>query len=199
MRTNCSASVGWSGVRRARAGWVRSRMAGRALVVLMAACGGCRREEASPPTTHGSAAPGAALPAALFVTKAPVAAIDVRAAIGGSASDAVTVRGRIAGSKQPFVEGRAMFTLLDLGVKTCADEKDEGCTTPWDCCCTPREEIASGSVVVQIADAGGSALKVDLRGKGGLAEMAEVTVTGRITRTGGNPLLSADSIFVSPR
>src|SRR5687768_15020565 len=58
--------------------------------------------------------------------------------------DEVVVVGRIGGDRNPWVEGRAMFVIVDPSppdptVKPCPEE--EGCPTPWDYCCADPEAL----------------------------------------------------------
>jgi len=49
--------------------------------------------------------------------------------------EAVVVVGRIGGSSDPWVEGRAAFSIVDLSLKACSDIEGDQCQTPWDYCC----------------------------------------------------------------
>ena len=42
--------------------------------------------------------------------------------------DDVVIVGRIGGSENPWIEGRAAFSIVDPSLKPCAD----GCPKPWD-------------------------------------------------------------------
>ena len=44
--------------------------------------------------------------------------------------DDVLIVGRIGGSSNPWIEGRAAFTIVDLSVKSCNDTLDDKCPTP---------------------------------------------------------------------
>ena len=47
--------------------------------------------------------------------------------------DDVVIVGRI-GSENPWVEGRAAFTIVDASLKSCAEVGSDDCPTPWDFC-----------------------------------------------------------------
>ncbi len=181
----------------------------RLLTVLLLACGlsGCDRGAA--PATGGSSAATApaagpapaapALPADLFATAEPAGARGVlEAKAAARVGEEVTVRGRIGGRKEPFVEGRAMFTLVELALPTCNDKHGDGCPTPWDYCCEPATEVVRQSLTVQVPGPDGKALRTGLAGAHGLKPMAEVVVTGRIARVeeGGIVVLDARQIWV---
>ena len=42
----------------------------------------------------------------------------------------IVIVGRIGGSENPWVEGRAAFSIVDPSLKPCED----GCPKPWDYC-----------------------------------------------------------------
>jgi hypothetical protein len=49
-------------------------------------------------------------------------------------SDEVVIVGRIGGSENPWVDGRAAFSIVDLSLKSCLECGSEGCLKPWDYC-----------------------------------------------------------------
>ena len=49
-------------------------------------------------------------------------------------SDEVIIVGRIGGSENPWVDGRAAFSIVDLSLKSCLECGSEGCLKPWDYC-----------------------------------------------------------------
>ena len=131
------------------------------------------------------AQPAEALPANLIVATAPPAtAKDVVDARKASDGDEVVVRGRIGGSAKPFVDGRAVFQLVDLELKTCdqASPMDD-CKTPWDYCCDDKADVFAKSVTVQVVGTGGQPLRAMLDGVGGLKPMGEVAVKGTVKKS----------------
>jgi hypothetical protein len=101
---------------------------------------------------------------------------------GAKAGQAITVVGRIGGSENPFVAGRAMFTIVDPALKSCADGGDpDHCTTPWDYCCEDRKALKSGMATIEIAGADGKPLAGSVKGVSGLDPLAIVAVTGTVT------------------
>lgn len=103
--------------------------------------------------------------------------------------DTVTIQGRIGGSVYPFVENRAVFTIVGPGLLACSDREDDHCKTPWDYCCDPRDEILRHSATIQVTDAAGKPLKVGLKGQAGLKELSTVTVVGKVTHAGEKALI----------
>jgi hypothetical protein len=156
---------------------------------------GCDRKAE---TTKTAAAPAAALPESLFLAAAPADAKDVKDAKPTlKAGDKVVLAGRIGGSKAPFVAGRAVFTLVDPRLQTCADDPADTCTTPWDYCCEAPEVLNANMATVQVVNADGQPVKAGLEGVHGLKALAKVTVVGTVTQADGkNLLVKADGIYV---
>ena len=48
--------------------------------------------------------------------------------------DDVVVIGRIGGSANPWVLGRAAFSIVDPSLKSCTECGSDGCPKPWDYC-----------------------------------------------------------------
>jgi hypothetical protein len=108
--------------------------------------------------------------------------------------DEVVMVGRIAGSKKPFVEGRASFAVTDLSIKPC--EPDEGCPTPWDCCCVPKEELLPATAQVKFVGGDGKTLGVGAKELLGVKELTVVVVKGKASRDEqGNLTVVASGLF----
>ena len=155
------------------------------------------------PTTPKQPSPAAkpeapALPSNLFLEKEPEGAKPVEAVkASAKAGDKVIIRGRIGGSASPFVDGRAVFTLMGPGVKACSDNPEEGCKTPWDYCCETPDTIARHSATILVADAAGNPLRVGLKGANGLKELSEVVVQGTVKEAKDKILIiNATGLFV---
>ena len=111
---------------------------------------------------------------------APVEFVDV-ASIKKTAKegDQVVVRGRIGGRAEPFVEGAAVFIIMDPAIPDCSAKEDDHCPIPWDYCCETPETIMANSATVQIVDGDGQPLLVDLTQQG-LKPQDEVIVVGAV-------------------
>lgn len=48
--------------------------------------------------------------------------------------DDVAILGRIGGSEDPWVEGRAAFSIVDVSLKSCLECGSDECPKPWDYC-----------------------------------------------------------------
>ncbi|MEQ8820805.1 MAG: hypothetical protein RLY93_11225 [Sumerlaeia bacterium] len=131
-----------------------------------------------------------ALPEGFFLAEAPANALTVsQARANAKAGDDIALTGYIGGRVEPFTEGRAIFLVADSEVApACTD----ACAVPWDACCVPRDTIAANSATIQVLDADGKTLKVDLKGQNGLEPGAEVTVVGKV-REANESLLIVDA------
>ena len=121
------------------------------------------------------------IPAGL-ITKGPAAGTGVSAVkVTSQQGDTITLVGRIGGSEEPFGADRAVFTIVDPALKSCADAGDPGhCETPWDYCCEDRASLKRSTATIEIAGPDGRPLKVALRGVSGLDPLATVAVTGTV-------------------
>lgn len=156
-----------------------------ATAALLASCE--KKEVAAAPT---ASAPSAALSTVLTATPTgeptPIHLIRASAKPG----DQITVRGKIMGNEKPFVEGRAAFILGDPEVLTaCNEDPADKCTTPWDNCCDSPEDKKRGIATIQIVGADGRVLKESAEGVQGLANLATVTVTGKVAEGSSADLL----------
>ena len=153
---------------------------------------GCDNDDApaTPAPAQPTAESNAALPANLFLDKAPDGAVDLAAAKkSAKPGDEVIVRGRVAGQKDPLAPNRAILTLLDASVKTCEQVPGDGCPTPWDACCEPRESLQASTATIQVVDADGKPLKATLRDAGGIDPLKELVVVGKVADTGDKNIL----------
>lgn len=143
----------------------------------------------------------APLPSGFFVEKQPESAKDVsevRKTGTLKAGDEVVLRGRIGGSKEPFVAGRAVFTLMGRGIKACNENPDDKCSKPWDYCCETKEEILVNSVTVQVVDAKGQILRTDMKGRRGLKELSEMVVVGKVASADGKAVVvNATAVYTA--
>ena len=108
----------------------------------------------------------------------------------------IVVVGRIGGAANPWIEGRAAFTLLDASKLIVAEGVDSGenemCT--GDCCATER---AGCTMLVKVVDESGRVLAADSRKLFGLAANDMVVVRGTVSKDeSGNVAVLADGVHV---
>jgi len=158
-----------------------------ALTIASLSLAGCSEQGSAPAAPGGGKPTGGStsavgLPEGMVVRTAMTDAVGVGSCkASAKLGDSVVVVGRIGGSRTPFVGSRAIFTLVDPAVKSCADGHDpDHCKTPWDYCCTPREELNANMITVEIAGADGKALPFSVRGASGLEPAAKVAVAGKV-------------------
>jgi hypothetical protein len=162
-----------------------------ATAALLASCEKKEAAATAPTTSAPSAALSTVLAAAPTGAPTPIHLIRATAKPG----DEITVSGRIMGNEKPFVEGRSAFILGDPEVLTpCNEDPADKCTTPWDVCCDSPEDKKRGIATIQIVGADGRVLKESVEGVGGLANLAAVTVTGKVAEGS-----SADVLIINAR
>jgi hypothetical protein len=161
-----------------------------ATAALLASCGKKEVSLTAPTVSAPSTALSAVLAAAPTGEPKSIHLIRTTAKPG----DEITISGKIMGNEKPFVEGRAAFILGDPEVLTpCNENPGDGCTTPWDTCCDSPEDKKRGTATIQIVGADGRVLKESLEGIGGLANLATVTVTGKVAEGSSADLLIIDA------
>ena len=166
--------------------------------VLLAA--GCTDDPA--PTT-GAPPAATAIPAEFRLAASPAGAIPVgEAKKTAKEGEEVVIRGVVGGSVDPFVQGRAMMTIVDpKAVVSCgAMGGEDHCPTPWDYCCVAQEQLLANTATIRVAGADGQPLKGDLKGWNGVAPMKIVVVKGKVGPRPQAAVLVVDAagIFVEP-
>lgn len=110
--------------------------------------------------------------------------------------DPIVVVGRIGGAANPWVEGRAAFTLLDASMSVVAagedDEAGEMCME--DCCAGAR---AACTTLVKVVDADGRLIAADARQLLGITDSDTLVVRGKASKDeSGNFFVLADGVHV---
>jgi hypothetical protein len=104
--------------------------------------------------------------------------------------------GRIGGSENPWIEGRAAFSIVDNSLKACSDIPGDNCPRPWDYCCQ-TDQLPTATALVKLVDESGELVKTDARKLLQLKELATVVVQGKAQRDeAGNLTVLADGIYV---
>ena len=158
-----------------------------ATAALLASCGEKESTTAAAPV---ASAPSSALAAVLAAIPAgePQSIHLIRAT--AKPGDTITISGKIMGNEKPFVDGRSAFILGDPEVLTpCNEDPADKCTTPWDNCCDSPEDKKRGIATIQVLGPDGRVLKEPVEGVGGLAKLAQVTVSGKVAEGSSADLL----------
>lgn len=167
--------------------FLTQRLAWVAPLALAAALVACKKQESgasSASSSNGATGAGAgasaSLPAGFVLAAAPVGEASPVAAVKASAKegDAVTIRGVIGGGAEPMAKERALFTIVDPAVPSCAAMEEDHCPTPWDYCCEDSKSLVANSATVQVLGADGRPLALDLAQIEGVRPLSEVIVTG---------------------
>lgn len=109
---------------------------------------------------------------------------------------ALVMVGRVGGSANPWIEGRAAFTLLDasMTVVTEGEDTEEGAICTGDCCATERLECTA---MVKVVDSDGELVAVDSRQLLGIKESDMVVVAGKAKKDeSGNFVMLASGVHV---
>lgn len=108
--------------------------------------------------------------------------------------DAVAVVGRV----KDFVDGQAVFTVMDSKVPACNDSPGDKCPTPWDYCCETKETVTANSATVKIVGDGADALKGNLQGVNSIDHLTTVVAEGKAQRDqAGNLTVLANRVYVT--
>lgn len=164
-----------------------------ALSVLSLASG-CSGPSSATSSPSAPSADGVRLDLSLVLADEPAnerSVADVRE--NGQQGEEVVVAGWIAGSQQPFIEGRAAFTIVDVSLPPMDCAK-----LPWSFCCMPKNVLVPRIVLVKFVDEQGKTILKDARGLLGVKEAATVVVHGQVdcTEEGEVTAILADGLYV---
>ena len=131
------------------------------------------------------------------LTEEPDGAVGVIAARESAEDGApIVLVGRVGGSANPWITGRAAFTLLDASMSVVAEGEDsaEGEICTGDCCALERQNCTT---LVKVVDSQGKLVAVDSRELLGLKESDMVVVKGTAQKDKtGNFVMLASGVFV---
>ncbi len=157
---------------------------------------GCTQDE--PTITETTTAPAPAIDGSQFIlTEEPseVATVIEAREKSEDGQDVVLV-GRIGGSVNPWIKGRAAFSIVDQSLKACSDIPGDECKIPWDYCCE-TQKLPTSMAFVKFVDDDGRPLKADARELLSLKELQTVVVRGKAKRDeAGNLTVLASGLFV---
>lgn len=105
--------------------------------------------------------------------------------------------GRIGGAENPWIDGRAAFTLLDASMSVVANgtgQETENAVCMEDCCAADRLDCTT---LVKVLDENGELVGVDSRELLGLKESDMVVVKGKAKKDdSGNFVMLAEGVYV---
>lgn len=105
----------------------------------------------------------------------------------------------VKGKVKDFVKGSSVFTIVDVKLKSCADN-GESCPTPWDYCCeTPTDISKNSATVIPVASPGEKKpVKESIQGVKGIKNLSTVAVygSGKLDKA-GNLIINAEKIYVT--
>ena len=108
----------------------------------------------------------------------------------------VVIVGRIGGSENPWIEGRAAFSIVDGSLKACSDVPGDECETPWDYCCETHK-LPTSTALVKVVDENGDLVNADARQLLKVQELSTVVVKGTAQRDdAGNLTVLASGVYV---
>lgn len=157
------------------------------LLLLVAACSS---------DTASDALPHPDLPERFWSASEPTGARPVAEVHAGAKDgERVVLVGAVGGAAQVFVDGAAVFTLVDPALHSCVGD-GMGCKTPWDYCCEDPDSLRRSTATVELRE-GGRPLPVSPRGFHGLDHLSLVVVEGLAERdSGGNLVVAAERLHV---
>jgi hypothetical protein len=172
-----------------------------ALLISLTGCGE-KKERVANSENKSSSLASEAFPASLKLATAPQNAVSIGVAKKTAKSgDKIVIKGEIGGRKiGTFNSDLAAFFLVDPEqASNCRKEQTEGCPTPWDYCCTPKEVLMNAICFVQVQDpTTGQLVKKSIKGWQNLQELSEVIVVGSVSpeSSDGNLIINAEGIFI---
>lgn len=158
---------------------------------------GCAKESADSPAAANATTPVDG--AKFLLAEEPQGAADVRAARESAKNDEeVLVVGRIGGSHNPWIAGRAAFSIVDRSLKACSDIEGDNCPYPWDYCCEGAK-LPTSTALVKIVDDDGKVVSADARELLHVKELQTVVVRGKAQRDeAGNLTVLASGLYIKP-
>jgi hypothetical protein len=158
----------------------------------------CNQQVSSPSGVSNTPDGPSAIASEYLLASEPQGAQGVIAAREDATEGPLTVVGRIGGSANPWVEGRAAFSIVDPLLQACSDREGDDCPVPWDYCCE-TDRLPTATALVKIVDGSGKLVAQDSRSLLGLKELQTVVVQGTPQRDeAGNLTILATGIFVRP-
>ena len=179
---------------------MKSNWTAAILLILVSASVGCQQESSHPTMQVPNASSSSIDGQNFLLTDEPDGAEDIinvrEAAQDG---DEITIVGRIGGGANPWIEGRAAFSIVDGSLKACSDIPGDQCKKPWDYCCE-TSKLPTSTALVKVVDEHGELVKVDARELLKVKELSTVIVKGKANRDdAGNLTVLASGVYVKKK
>lgn len=187
--------------------WSRCSLCSLTLVAGLWTLAGCSQDPATQPESASSASeqanstPSPAVDGTKFVlTAEPEEARDViQVRENAGDGDDVVIVGRIGGSENPWIDGRAAFSIVDGSLQACSDIPGDSCEKPWDYCCE-ASKLPTATALVKLVDENGELVKADAKQLLDVRELSTVVVQGKASRDdAGNLTVLASGVYVRTR
>jgi len=166
------------------------------LLALVAVLAGCQDEKY--PISNATDQDSPPVDGSKFLLDSePEDAHDVIAArVDAKDGDEIVLVGRIGGGPDPWIDGRAAFTIVDASLKPCNELEGDDCPVPLDYCCE-TSDLSKATALVKVMDADGTLVKADARKLLNVKELATVVVQGKAHRDdAGNFIILATGVYV---
>ncbi|MFK7821006.1 MAG: hypothetical protein AB8G99_19985 [Planctomycetaceae bacterium] len=165
-------------------------------VLLFAGCGDSATTESD--TNDTSVSTASSIDGSSFLAETePEAAVDViKARADATDGGDVVVVGRIGGDYNPWVDGMAVFRLVDRSLKPCNEIPGDECPVPWDYCCE-TDKLPTSMVLVKFNDENGRPLAAGAKELFKVKELDTVVISGKVQKDdAGNVTVLASKMFV---
>jgi hypothetical protein len=166
------------------------------LVACLFAFSGCSEGTTTSPSDLTPAIDGSAF----LLSKEPDGAAGViKVREEAKDGDDVVLVGRIGGEEDPWIDGRAAFSIVDGSLRACSDIPGDKCPKPWDYCCETHK-LPTSTALIKVVDAEGALVKANARGLLGVKELSTVVVQGKAKRDdAGNLTVLATGVYVKEK
>ncbi len=163
-----------------------------AITLFATAFAGCTQDQTAPEVSSATSAGSKFL-----LSAEPQGAEDViKVRENAGDEEDVVIVGRIGGSENPWIEGRAAFSIVDPSLKACSDIPGDGCPKPWDYCCE-TDKLPTATALVKFVDEQGNLIEGDARELLNVKELQTVVIRGKAIRDdAGNLTILANGLFV---
>lgn len=162
---------------------------------------GCSEQNSNPTVGQAESSTAASVDGSKFLLSAEPQEVNDVIKVRKEAGDGddVVIMGRIGGSENPWIDGRAAFSIVDLSLKACSDIPGDTCPKPWDYCCeTPN--LPEATALVKVVDEDGGVVKADARELLDVQELSTVIIDGKAQRDdAGNLTVLAKGVFVKQK